>query len=98
MSSDSTDLWAPDSPRPPTWATDYSAPLTLGQAVDLFLAAKAAEGAAAKTISWYRMILTRLVRSAGADRRVDSLDAAALRAWVVELRSTLSPVNQPNGR
>jgi hypothetical protein len=38
-----------------------SGPLTLGRAVDLFLADKAAEGAAAKTTSWYRMILTRLL-------------------------------------
>jgi hypothetical protein len=33
--------------------------VTLRRAVELFLAAKAAEGAAAKTLEWYRMILRR---------------------------------------
>jgi hypothetical protein len=45
--SDSPDLWAPDSATPNRWAPDSGGHLTLGRAVDLFLAAKAAEGAAA---------------------------------------------------
>ena len=65
---DSPDLWAPDSGRPNQWASDSFEPLTLRRAVDLFLGAKAAEGASSKTITWYRMILERAVRSFGADR------------------------------
>ncbi len=41
--------------------------LTLDRAVDLFLGAKAAEGASPKAITWYRMILERAVRAFGAD-------------------------------
>ncbi|MDA8237993.1 MAG: tyrosine-type recombinase/integrase [Chloroflexi bacterium] len=59
----------------------------------MFLAAKAAEGAAAKTLTWYRMILRRAVTSLGDGRPVDSLDGADLRAWLLELRSTLSPIS-----
>jgi site-specific recombinase XerD len=90
---DSTDLWAPDSGRPDLWASDSRAQLTLGRAVELFLAAKAAEGASPRTIEWYRMITVRLVRALGADRSVDGLDPAELRAWLVELRTTLAPVS-----
>jgi len=36
-------VWAPDSPD--LWAPDSGGHLTLGRAIDLFLAAKAAEGA-----------------------------------------------------
>ena len=43
-------LWAPDSATPNRWAPDPGGHLTLGRAIDLFLAAKAAEGAAAKTL------------------------------------------------
>ena len=64
---DSPDLWAPDSGRPRTWATDSFEHLTLGWAIDLFLGAKAAEGASPKTITWYRMILERAVRAFGAE-------------------------------
>ncbi|MBI3745442.1 MAG: tyrosine-type recombinase/integrase [Chloroflexi bacterium] len=39
------------------------------------------------------MILIRLVRSLGADRAGDGLDPAELRAWLVELRTTLAPVS-----
>ena len=42
---------------PIRWAPDSDGHLTLGRAVDLFLAAKAAEGIAAKTLDWYGMIL-----------------------------------------
>jgi integrase len=59
---DSPDLWAPDSATPNRWAPDSGGHLTLGRAVDLFLAAKAAEGAAAKTLERYGMILRRAVR------------------------------------
>src|SRR5258706_6756780 len=41
---DSPDLWAPDLATPNRWAPDSEGHLTLGRAVDLFLAAKAAEG------------------------------------------------------
>jgi integrase/recombinase XerC/integrase/recombinase XerD len=39
------------------------------------------------------MILVRLVRSTGRDRVVDGIDPAELRAWLVELRTTLAPVS-----
>ena len=39
------------------------------------------------------MILVRLLRALGADRRVDGLDPFELRAWLVELRTTLAPVS-----
>lgn len=90
---DSPDLWAPDSGRPRTWATDSFEHLTLGRAVDLFLGAKAAEGASPKTITWYRMILARAVRAFGADLPVDRLTGPNLRAWLLELRTTLAPVS-----
>lgn len=90
---DSTDLWAPDSGHPDLWAPDSRGRLRLGRAVELFLAAKAAEGASPRTIEWYRMILVRLVRSTGQERAVDGLDPAELRAWLVELRATLAPVS-----
>ena len=90
---DSPDLWAPDSGRPNQWASDSFEPLTLRRAVDLFLGAKAAEGASPKTITWYRMILERAVRAFGADRPVDRLTGPDLRAWLVELRTTLAPVS-----
>jgi len=90
---DSTDLWAPDSAHPDLWAPDSRGQLTLGRAVELFLAAKAAEGASPRTTEWYRMILVRLVRALGPGRSVDGLDPAELRAWLVELRTTLAPVS-----
>lgn len=90
---DSPDLWAPDSGSPNRWAPDSAGPLTLGRAVELFLAAKAAEGAAAKTLEWYRMILGRAARGLGAGRPVDGLGGPELRAWLLELRATLAPVS-----
>ncbi len=60
---DSTDLWAPDSERRRAWASDSDGHLTLIQAIDLFLAAKAAEGISPKTATWYRMILAGYVRT-----------------------------------
>ncbi len=90
---DSPDLWAPDSGTPNRWAPDSAGRLKLGRAVELFLAAKAAEGAAAKTLEWYGMILRRLVRSLGPDRSVESLTPTELRAWLLDLRATLSPVS-----
>jgi site-specific recombinase XerD len=90
---DSPDLWAPDSATPVRWAPDSGGHLTLGRAVDLFLAAKAAEGAAAKTLEWYGMILRRAVRGLGEDRPIEQLAGPELRAWILELRSTLSPIS-----
>lgn len=90
---DSPDLWAPDSGSPNRWAPDSDGHLTLGRAVELFLAAKAAEGAAAKTLTWYAMILRRAVTALGDGRPVDSLDGPKLRAWLLELRSTLAPIS-----
>jgi hypothetical protein len=39
------------------------------------------------------MITVRLVRALGPDRSVDGLDPAELRAWLVELRTTLASVS-----
>ena len=80
---DSTDHWASDSRRPDLWASDLRGSLTLGRAVELFLGAKAAEGVSPRTTEWYRMITTRLVRALGAERAVDRLDPAELRAGLV---------------
>jgi site-specific recombinase XerD len=90
---DSPDLWAPDSGRPNQWAPDTFEHLTLRRGVDLFLGAKAAEGASPKTITWYRMILERAVGAFGADLPVDRLTGPDVRAWLVELRTTLAPVS-----
>jgi len=46
-------LWAPDSERRRAWASDSDGHLTLIQAIDLFLAAKGAEGISPKTATWY---------------------------------------------
>lgn len=90
---DTTDLWASDSPHPDLWASDSRGHLILGRVVELFLAAKSAEGASSRTIEWYRMITVRLVRALGPDRSVDGLDPAELRVWLVDLRTTLAPVS-----
>src|SRR5450759_332327 len=74
---DSTDLWAPDSQHRREWASDTDETLTLIQAIDLFLAAKAAEGISPKTATWYRMILARLGRACESDQGVDALTAPA---------------------
>jgi integrase/recombinase XerD len=100
---------ATDSPRnsatdpAPEWggrawgATDRISTLTdpigLAAALDTFCAGKAAEGLSPRTITWYRMIGERLVRRFGAERPVDALNPAELRAWLVELRATLSPMS-----
>jgi integrase len=65
--------------------------VSLGAAVDLFLAAKAAEGASPSTLEWYRMIVGRAARRFGADRPLDRIGVAEVRAWLLELRATLSP-------
>jgi len=39
------------------------------------------------------MITIRLVRAVGSERAIDGLDPAELRAWLVELRTTLAPVS-----
>jgi site-specific recombinase XerD len=67
--------------------------LRLGRAAELFLAAKEAEGLSARTIGWYRMILDRLVAKFGAGRSIDELTPAELRAWLIELRSSLAPIS-----
>lgn len=90
---DSPVLWAPHSATPNRWAPDSGGHLTLGRAVDLFLAAKAAEGAAAKTLEWYGMILRRAVRGLGEDRPIEQFGGPELRAWILELRATLSPIS-----
>ncbi len=77
---DSTDLWAPDSERRRAWASDSDGHLTLIQAIDLFLAAKAAEGISPKTTTWYRMILARLGRAFESGQGVDGVTAPALRS------------------
>lgn len=65
--------------------------MSLGAAVDLFLAAKAAEGASPSTLEWYRMIVGRAARRFGAARPLDRIGVAEVRAWLLELRATLSP-------
>ncbi|MCC6630383.1 MAG: hypothetical protein IT340_23625, partial [Chloroflexi bacterium] len=57
------------------------------------MTAKAAEGASPKTIEWYRMVLGRANRNLGADRALDSLTPTELRAWLLTLRETLSPIS-----
>jgi hypothetical protein len=91
---DSPDLWAPDAGRPNRWAPDTFEHLTFGRGADLFLGAKAAEGASPKTITWYRMILMQAVAAFGADHPIDRVTGPALRAWLVELRTTLAPVRR----
>jgi site-specific recombinase XerD len=90
---DSTPICAPDSSGASGIAPDSGGipAIGIGAAVDLFCAAKAAEGASPKTTVWYRMILGRAVRRFGAARPVDAVPAAQLRARLLELRSTLAP-------
>jgi len=100
-SPDSYPVSSPDSRRNRRASLDSGAPdrlsgadlfaVGLGAAVDLFLAAKAAEGASPRTIEWYRYINGRAVRRFGADRPLDRVGAPELRAWLLELRETLSP-------
>ena len=100
-SPDSYPVRSPDSRRNPRASLDSVAPdrlsgadlfaVGLGAAVDLFLAAKAAEGASPRTIEWYRYINGRAVRRFGADRPLDRVGAPELRVWLLELRETLSP-------
>ena len=91
---DSPDSGAPDSWLPAAWAPDSgAAELRLGRVVELFLTAKAAEGASPKTIEWYRMVLGRAARDLGADRPLDVLTPAELRDWLLTLRATLAPVS-----
>ena len=90
---DSTPICSPDSFRPPAIALDSGGVLAIGigAATDFFCAAKAAEGASPRTVEWYRMILIRAVRRFGDPQPVDAITAADLRAWLLELRSTLAP-------
>lgn len=91
---DTPDKWAPDLSASGAWALDSSAGvLGLGAAIEHFLTAKAAEGASPKTIEWYRMVLGRAGRDLGADRALDSLTPTELRAWLLTLRETLSPIS-----
>lgn len=95
-SPDSFPVCSPDSGRPEPASLDSLGSLdaiavSLGAAVDLFIAAKAAEGASGRTLEWYRMITGRAVRRFGHDRPVDRIAAAELRVWLLELRETLAP-------
>ena len=92
---DSPDLWAPDSGRPRTWATDSFEHLTLGWAVDLFLGAKAAEGASPKTITWYRMILERAVRAFGAEHSSGRTRRRSFTATETAVQSAASIASVP---
>jgi len=93
ITPDSSPICAPDSFADSAAALDSFGPipLGLGAAADLFCAARASEGASPKTVVWYRMITLRCVRRFGATRAVDAITAAELRAWLLELRATLSP-------
>ena len=90
---DSTPTCAPDSFGASGIALDSGGVLAIriGAATDFFCAAKAAEGASPRTVEWYRMILIRAVRRFGEPRPVDAIAAAELRAWLLELRSSLAP-------
>ena len=92
--SDSPDQWAPDLSAPDAWALNSTpGPLRLSRAIEQFLTAKAAEGASPKTLEWYRMVLGRALRDLGPDRVLDSLTPGDLRAWLLILRETLSPIS-----
>jgi site-specific recombinase XerD len=92
--SDTSDNWALDLSGSGAWALDSSSgKLDLRTAIEHFLTAKAAEGASPKTIDWYRMELGRAGRDLGADRVLDSLTSNELRAWLLALRETLSPIS-----
>jgi len=87
-SPDSFPVCSPDSGRPTPASFDTSGPLdafavSLGAAVDLFIAANAAEGASPRTLEWYRMITGRAVRRFGHERPVDRIAAAELRTWLL---------------
>ena len=90
---DSTPTCAPDSFGASGIALDSGGVLAIGigAATDFFCAAKAAEGASPRTVEWYGMILVRAVRRFGDPRPVDAITAAELRAWLLELRSSLAP-------
>jgi site-specific recombinase XerD len=91
---DSSDLWAPDSWLSTAWAPDSErSRVSLGRAIELFLAAKGAEGASPKTIQWYRMVLGRAARDLGGDRPLDALTPAEVRDWLLTLRETLAPIS-----
>ena len=102
-SPDSTPVCSPDSLGPSGGSLDTFGPsggsldtfgpipIGLGAAIDLFCAAKAAEGASPRTVEWYRMILIRAVHRFSDMRPVDAIPAAELRAWLLELRATLAP-------
>jgi hypothetical protein len=103
ISPDSSPVCSPDSARRDRASLD-SAPdrlsgdllaVGLGAAVELFIAAKAAEGASPRTLEWYRMITGRAVRRFGTERPVDRVGATELRAWLLELRGTLAPEWRP---
>jgi site-specific recombinase XerD len=91
---DSPDLWAPDSWLSATRAPDSGGPgLSLGRAIELFLAAKGAEGVSPKTLEWYGMVLGRAARDLGGDRALDLLAGPELRDWLLKLRETLAPIS-----
>jgi site-specific recombinase XerD len=92
--SDTSDKWALDLSGSDAWAFDSSAgKLDLRTAIEHFLTAKAAEGASPKTLEWYRMVLGRAARDLGADRALDALTPNEMRAWLLTLRETLSPIS-----
>lgn len=84
-------LASPHSEPPDRFSGGDTLAVGLGAAVDLFLAAKAAEGASPSTVEWYRYITGRAVRRLGPGRPLDGVGAPELRAWLLELRGTLSP-------
>src|SRR6266511_2657914 len=93
--SDSSPAWGPRA-----WTASESNQMlgpnrmvSLSGAAEVFCAAKDAEGLSPRTIAWYAMILERLTGRFGAERAVDELAPAELRAWLVELRATLAPVS-----
>jgi len=87
-SPDSYPVPSPDSRRNRRASLDSAAPdrlsgadlfaVGLGAAVDLFLAAKAAEGVSPRTVEWYRYITGRAVRRFGPGRPLDGVGAPEL--------------------
>ena len=100
-SPDSYPVPSPDSRRNRRASLDPATPdhfsgadpfaVSLGAALDLFLAAKAAEGVSPRTVEWYRYINGNAVRRFGRERPLDGVGAAELRAWLLELRATMAP-------
>jgi hypothetical protein len=68
-------------------------PLARGHLILSVFRVATAEGASPKTIEWYRMVLGRAARDLGPLHPLDALSSTELRAWLLGLRATLSPIS-----